>query len=103
MYVHMMGTELPPMLYHYYMSLSVSCDQYTALPLVGVLVTYDTDIFIILSIISVKNEKLLNSNNNRSKPKLLRLLWDSVVFRLVAYLLNIIYLNLLFIYKILYI
>ena len=81
----------------------VMCDKNTALPLVGVLVTYDTDIFIILSIISVKNEKILNSNNNRSKPKLLRLLWDSVVFRLVAYLLNIIYLNLLFIYKILYI
>ena len=73
----------------------VMCDKNTALPLVGFLVTYDTDMFIILSIISVKNEKILNSNNNRSKPKLLRLLWDIVVFRLVAYLLNIISLNLL--------
>ena len=32
------------------------------------------------------NEKLLHSNNDRSKPKFLRLLWDIVVFRLVAYL-----------------
>ena len=31
-----------------------------------------TDVFIILSIISVKIEKLINSNNNRSKPKFLR-------------------------------
>ena len=35
----------------------------TALPLVGVLNN--------TSIISIKNEKLLNSNNNRSKPKFL--------------------------------
>ena len=36
---------------------------------------------------------LSNSNNNRSKPKFLRLLWDIVVFRLVAYLMNKIQLN----------
>ena len=42
-----------------------------------------------LSIISIKNEK--NENDyNRSKPEILRLLWDIVIFRLVAYLLNII-------------
>jgi len=35
-------------------------------------------------------KKLLNSNNDRSKPKLLRLLWYLVVFRLVAYLLHMI-------------
>ena len=29
-------------------------------------------------------KKILNSNNNRSKPKFLTLLWDIVVFRLVA-------------------
>ena len=43
-------------------------------------------------------KKLLNSNNDRSKPKFLRLLWDIVVFRLVAYLLNMIGLNLPFVY-----
>ena len=41
--------------------------------------------------------KLLNSNNNRSEPKLLRLLRDFFVFILATYLLNITYLNLLFI------
>ena len=50
-----------------------SRDQYTALPLVGVLVT-DADVSIILSNISFINEKLLNSNNNWNKPMLLRLL-----------------------------
>jgi len=45
------------------------------------------------------NEKLLNSNNNRSKPNFRRLLLDIVVFRLVVSLLNIIRLNLLFLYK----
>ena len=62
----------------------------------------DTAIVIIFSIISLKNEKLLNSNNNGSKPKFLRLLWDIVVFRLVVYLLNMIRLNLIFLYKILF-
>ena len=61
----------------------------TALSLVGVLVTCCGRI-IILSILSIKNEKLLNSNNNRSKLEFLRVLWDIVVFRLVAYSLNII-------------
>ena len=32
----------------------------------------DTDIIIILSIISIKNKKSLNSNNYRSKPELLK-------------------------------
>ena len=53
----------------------------------------------ILLIISSINEKLLNSNNNRSKPKFVRLLGAIVVFRLVAYLLNMICLNLRFLYK----
>ena len=35
---------------------------------------------------SIKNEKLLNSNNNRSKSKFLRLLCDIIIFRLVAYI-----------------
>ena len=46
---------------------------------------------------------LLNLNNNRSKPKLLRLLWDIIVFKLVAYLLNMTCLNLLLLCKILYV
>ena len=35
-------------------------------------------------IIFILNEKLSNSNNNRSNPKFLRLLWDIVVFKLVC-------------------
>jgi len=66
--------------------LSVSRDNYTALPFVGVLVT---DVHIILSNLYIKNEKLLNSNN-RSKPEFVRLLWDIIVFRLVACWLKII-------------
>ena len=62
--------------------------------------SHNTGIFIILSIISIKNEKIMNSNNNRSKSKFLRILWDIVVFRLVVYFLNMIRLNLLFLYKI---
>ena len=50
----------------------------------------------------IKNEKLLNSNNIRSKPKFIRLLWDIVVFGMVVYLLNMIRLNQLFLYKISY-
>jgi len=42
-------------------------------------------------------------NYNRSKPEILRLLWDIIIFRLVAYLLNMICLNLLLLYKIVYI
>ena len=78
-------------------------DNHNSLPLVGGLVTwyrrinnYTYNYVLCLSIKSFKNEKSLNSNNNRSKSKLLRLLWDIVVFRLVAYLLNMICLNLLF-------
>ena len=48
------------------------------------------DIFIILLTVSIKNENWLNSNNNRSKLKFLRLLWDIFVFRLVVYLLSMI-------------
>ena len=61
------------------------------------------DTWIILSIISIKNEKLLHSKNKRSKLEFLRLLWDIVIFRLVAYLLNIICLILRILYKILHI
>ena len=38
-----------------------------------------------------------NKNYNRGKPKILRLLWDIVVFRLVVYLLNMICLTTTFI------
>ena len=48
----------------------------------------------------MKNEKLLNSNYKRSKPKFFRLPWDIVVFRLVAYLLNMICLKLRILYQI---
>ena len=51
-----------------------------------------------ISIISIKNEKLLNSNYKRSKPEYFRLLRDIVVFRLVAYLLNMICLKLKILY-----
>ena len=51
-------------------------------------------LFYILSIISIKNEKLSNSY--------FRFLWDTDVLRLVVYLLNMICLNLRFLYNILY-
>ena len=60
------------------------------------------DAEIISSILSIIDEKLLNSYNNRSKLKFLRLFWDIVVFRLVAYLLNMISLILRILYKILH-
>ena len=66
-----------------------TCDNDTALPLVGVLVTWYGRLEIILSIISIKKFKLLNSNNNRSKSEFFRLFWDIVVFRLVAYIYKI--------------
>jgi len=47
--------------------------------------------------------KNLKIYNYRSKPEILRLLWDIVVFRLVAYLLNMICLILQLLYKIAYI
>ena len=50
-----------------------TCDNNTALPLVGVLVTCSGRI-----------------NDNMSKLKFLRHLWEIVVFRLVVYLLNLI-------------
>ena len=39
-------------------------------------------------------------NYNRSEPEILRLLWDIVVFRLVAYLLKMIYFIVKLLYKI---
>ena len=59
-----------------------------------------TDVSIMLSVIYLKIEKLLNSNNIKSKPKLFRLFWDIVVFRLVAYLFKKICLMLQLSYKI---
>ena len=56
--------------------------HYTALPLVLDFWSRDTDVSIILSIISVTKGKLLKSNNYRSKPEFFRLLWKIVVFRL---------------------
>ena len=43
--------------------------------------------------------KLLKPKHNRSNPKFFKLLWNIVIFRLVAYLLNMICLNLRFLYK----
>ena len=43
------------------------------------------------------------TNNDVSKPEILRFLWDLIVFRLFAYLLNMICLKLLLLYKISYI
>ena len=39
--------------------------------------------------------KIKIKNYNRSKPEILRLMWDIIVFRLVAYFLNMICLNIL--------
>ena len=86
---------LLPLLFEYW-------SRDTKLPLVGVLVTWYGRINNIINYILSK-WKLLNLNNDRSKPKLLRLLREIVVFRLVAHLLNIMYLNLLILYKISYI
>jgi len=55
---------------------------------------------IILSITSIENAKCKIKNCDRSKPEILRLLWDIVIFRLVAYLLYIICLILQLLYKI---
>ena len=62
--------------------------------------SFDTDFYIILSIISIKNK---NKNYKIIFEETLRFLWDIFVFRLVAYLLNMICLNLLFLNKIVYI
>ena len=57
--------------------------------------SHDTDISIIFSMKSIKNEKsIIYSNYNRSVPKLFRLLYVVVFFRFVAYLLNMICLKL---------
>ena len=42
--------------------------------------SHDTDVTIILSILSIKNEKVLYSNHNRSVPKIFRHLKYSLVF-----------------------
>ena len=47
--------------------------------------------------------KSINKKYSRSKPEILRLLWDIIVFRLVAYLLNMICLILQLLYKIAYV
>ena len=57
---------------------------------------------IVLSIIFVKNARKKLRNYNESKPEILRLLWDIIVFRLVAYLLNMICLIIQLLYKIAY-
>ena len=64
---------------------------------------HDPDVWIMLLIISIKNETLLNLNNNWSKPEFLRLLRDIIIFRLVAYYLNMICLIFRILYKILHI
>ena len=67
----------------------------------GLLWLRDTDVSLILfSIIAIKNYKLLNLNNNRSKPKLVRLLWVIIVSRRVTFGLNMICLRLRFLYQI---
>ena len=55
--IHICASELPPMRVQYtgHMALSVSRDQYTALPLMGVLMTSYV-LIKILSIISIKNK-----------------------------------------------
>ena len=59
-----------------------TCDNNNALPLVGVLVTCSGPINNIINYI--KNEKLSNSNKNKSKLEFLGLQWDIIVLRLVA-------------------
>ena len=48
-----------------------------------------------MSTISIKNAKSKLKKYKRSKPEMLRLLWDIIVFRLVSYMLNMICLILL--------
>ena len=83
-------------LYHCYVIQTETSDNDTVLPLVW---SRDTVLLIILSTISIKTKKLLNSNNYMGKLKFFRLLWDIIVFRLFAYLLNIIWLIVRFLYK----
>ena len=49
------------------------------------------------------NAKSKSKNYNRSKPEILRLLWEIIVFRLVSFLLNMICLKLQLLHKIAYI
>ena len=53
-------------------------------------------------LISIKNAKYKLKNYIRSKPEILRILWDIVVIRLVEYLLNMSCLTLQLSYKIAY-
>ena len=68
---------------------------YIALSLVEILAN-DTDVTIILSIISMTHESVLylNKNRSRSVPTLFRHLWVIQIFRSVPYLLNMICLKL---------
>ena len=107
---------------YYILNLSISCDQNSHQLQCSIIIMWlrlyyitsrilhchwwefwspDTLVQIILSIISLLM-KIINSNNNRSKPMFLKLLSDSVVYILVVYLLYIIRLNLLLLYQILY-
>ena len=81
--------------YHCHVIQTETCYNATALPLVEVL--------IILSIISIKMDLLLNSNYKRRKPEFPGSSGISIVFRLVAYLQNIICLKLIIIPKLTYI
>ena len=88
--------RIPPMVVQYtgHVIQTETCDNNTLLLLVGVLVMCP-NVYIIFLIISIKKGKLLNLKNNRSKPKIFRLLRVTVVTRLVAYLLNMICLTLI--------
>ena len=94
-----MSPALQPMAVQYYchVSSSVSRDQYTALRSGDVIRTIPTicDYF---SNYIYKKGKCKIKKCNRSKPQILSLLWDIVVFRLVAYLLNMICLMLQLLY-----
>ena len=81
-------SKLPPM------AVTETRDQYTALPLVGVLVTWYGGKNNIINYIL----KMKKSINNMSKFS--GFSWDIVVFRLVAYFFNMICLSLWFVYKI---
>ena len=103
LYVRITWPELRPMAVQYtgHVIPTETRDSNTTLPLAGVW-WHVPDAEIISSILSIIDEKLLNSYNKRSKLKFLRLFWDIVVFRLVAYLLNMISLILRILYKILH-
>ena len=83
--INIYAAELPPIRVQHtgHVSLSVSRDQYTALPLVGVLMA---SYVLINTIINLKFKII---NKNWRKPKL-QLGFSVIVFRMVAYLLNMI-------------